>query len=88
MEKQTSHDPSGVKDMHDIKEDGDLSAAHHEKILEQILEVEATPELQRKVLRKLDLVYVLLSTHCLDDLKLTSQINTHDGCLLHDAVHG
>ena len=74
-------------DKHDTKGDG-VPSADHKEGWGQMLELEATPEQQRKVLWKLDMVYVLLPTHRLDDLELTGQIDTHDGCLLHDAVHG
>lgn len=62
MEKQTPHDPSGATtDMDDLKA-ARLPSAARDIALGQMLEVEATPELERKVVWKLDLVYV--HVHC------------------------
>lgn len=79
----------GATNMEDIKE---TVPAAQDVDLGQMLEVQSTPEEERKVLIKLDWVYVSL----LLPLKekswglgiLTSQVDSHDGCMLHDAVHG
>lgn len=86
MEKQTSNDPSGdTKDMDDLKASRMPSAAR-DVALGQMLEVEATPEQERRVVWKLDLVYVLV--YWFSRINLTNQIDTHDGRVLYDAVYG
>lgn len=55
MEKSQSFEPPGPPVTDDIKE---AVPAAQDVDLGQILEVESTPELERKVLWKLDLVYV------------------------------
>lgn len=57
MEKSQSLEPAGPPAMDDIKE---AAPAAQDVGLGQMLEVESTPELERKVLWKLDLVYVAL----------------------------
>lgn len=87
MEKQTSNDPSGdTKDMDDDLKASRMPSAARDVALGQMLEVEATPEQERKVVWKLDLVYVLV--YWFSRINLTNQIDTHDGRVLYDAVHG
>lgn len=70
--------------MLDVKGE-EVPAAAQDVVLGEMLEVHATPEEERKVLRKLDLVYASMCACCLDGPELTSQIDAHDGCLLHAA---
>lgn len=54
MEKQHQHET----DLHDDKVDAATQSAARDVGLGQMLEVQATPEQERKVLWKLDLMYV------------------------------
>ena len=65
MEKQTSNEPaaSTKEDLYDVKSEG-LPAAAQDVVLGEMLEVNATPEQERKVQLKLDLVLLPMMGAC------------------------
>lgn len=58
--KEAFEDPSGETDLHDVKVEPVPSAAQ-DVFVGQMLEVDATPKQERKVLWKLDLVYAAMA---------------------------
>jgi len=65
MEKRTSNEPaaSTKEDLYDVKGEG-LPAAAQDVVLGEMLEVDATPEQERKVRLKLDLVLLPMMAAC------------------------